>query len=104
MATKSIEPDRKHVRAQRHETSAAELSAMKEADLSARLLGLELQIAKRADDLARTWPVKGGLNLGCWLHAEQEVLHAAGLLPVSTAAFPPSSTEEKFRRAHMASA
>jgi hypothetical protein len=38
------------------------------------LVNLELQIARRADELAATRVNHSSLNLFCWLHAEQEIL------------------------------
>lgn len=37
------------------------------------LFNLELAIARRADELARTHGGKGGLNLHCWCLAEREI-------------------------------
>jgi hypothetical protein len=39
------------------------------------LLQLELRIARRADELARTAAVRTALNLRHWLQAEEEILH-----------------------------
>lgn len=38
------------------------------------LTDLELQIARRADELAATRIDRSSLNLVCWLQAEQEIL------------------------------
>ena len=38
------------------------------------LAELELQIARRADELAATRLDRSSLNLVCWLQAEQEIL------------------------------
>jgi hypothetical protein len=38
------------------------------------LADLELQIARRADELAATRVNRSSLNLVCWLEAEQEIL------------------------------
>jgi hypothetical protein len=38
------------------------------------LADLELQIARRADELAATRLDRSSLNLVCWLQAEQEIL------------------------------
>lgn len=38
------------------------------------LAELELQIARRADELAATRVDRSSLNLVCWLQAEQEIL------------------------------
>ena len=38
------------------------------------LTELELQIARRADELAATRLERSALNLACWLEAEQEIL------------------------------
>lgn len=38
------------------------------------LFELQLRIARRADDLARSRTVRSSLNLECWLLAEQEFL------------------------------
>lgn len=37
------------------------------------MLDLELRVARRADELARTQQGRSGLNLHCWLVAEAEV-------------------------------
>lgn len=37
------------------------------------LAELELQIARRADELAATRVARSSLNLVCWLQAEQEI-------------------------------
>ncbi len=47
------------------------------------LLTLQLQVARRADELVRTRAEGAGLNLYCWLLAESEVL--SGVLPDRTA-------------------
>ncbi len=38
------------------------------------LTSLELEVARRADELARARPLATSLNLHCWLLAEAEVL------------------------------
>jgi hypothetical protein len=65
------------------ELSATRSDERGEGEDAASLFSLQLRIAQRADDLARAWPIQNGLGLGCWLHAEQEVLHSMGLLPQS---------------------
>jgi hypothetical protein len=54
--------------------------AADEATIDALLFSIELRIAQRADIPARGGPTQRGLNFGCWLHAEHEVLHSAGLV------------------------
>jgi hypothetical protein len=39
------------------------------------LLQLELRIARRADELARSAAARTALNLRHWLQAEEEILH-----------------------------
>ena len=38
------------------------------------LTAIELRIARRADEFARTWPSATRLNLQCWLLAEADLL------------------------------
>lgn len=47
---------------------------MKAAPGLESLAELELQIARRADELAATRIDRSSLNLVCWLQAEQEIL------------------------------
>ena len=48
-------------------TTPAELS-------SDTLIALQLQVARRADQLATSLSNRSGLNLSCWLQAEEEIL------------------------------
>jgi len=41
------------------------------------LTDLELRVARRADELARTRPGGDPLNVSCWLAAEREILGLA---------------------------
>lgn len=43
------------------------------------LFTLQLEVARKADELARARGGSGGLNLECWLIAEAEVLGATGI-------------------------
>lgn len=62
-------------------------SSVPEAD---PLLDLEMRVARRADELARSQAMPTGLNLHCWLVAEAEVLrqHAAKLTAAALVATP----------------
>ena len=51
-------------------------------DFQAALLDLQLQVARRADELARTHPGPGSLKLHCWLLAEEELLHHKAGVPL----------------------
>lgn len=53
---------------------------------------LELQIARRADELAATRVARSSLNLVCWLQAEQELLEP--LLRKSLHPFPSSDAQK----------
>lgn len=45
------------------------------------LEALQLQIARRADELAKTTPRATGMNRECWLLAEAELLAKIELMP-----------------------
>lgn len=40
------------------------------------LIALQLQVARRADQLATSLADRSTLNLSCWLQAEEEILRA----------------------------
>jgi hypothetical protein len=44
------------------------------------LTDLEVKIARRADQIAASQPVRPGSNLFCWLTAEHEILASADYL------------------------
>jgi hypothetical protein len=50
------------------------------------LFALQLEIARKADELARRCGREGGLNLQCWLLAEAEVLGGQPLDRLGTSA------------------
>lgn len=48
-------------------------------EFQASLMAIQLRVARRADELARSGMAPGVLKLSCWLQAEQEILDG-GLL------------------------
>src|SRR5882757_9251960 len=47
------------------------------------LVALQLQVARRADELAAARAVHTAFNLPCWLQAEQEILGNVGMDPIA---------------------